>query len=53
MQNNDKQYIRGNAKEPRGQCIYCKKLFFKNNPWQVIYFCSKNCRNIYKQKKDI
>lgn len=46
----EKQYIRGNAKEPRAKCIKCNKLFFKNNPWQVTYFCSKQCRKAYKEK---
>lgn len=44
MQNKDKQYIRGNTEELRSQCPNCSKIFYKNNPWQIVYFCSPECR---------
>lgn len=44
----DKKYIRGNTNELRSQCPNCRKVFYKNNPWQIVYFCSKTCRLEYK-----
>lgn len=48
MQNKEKQYIRGNTQELRSVCPNCGKVSIKNNPWQIIYFCSKACRKEYK-----
>lgn len=49
----EKQYILGNSKELRSQCPNCNKVFRKNNPWQVVYFCSKSCRSSYKQVRNV
>jgi hypothetical protein len=45
----EKQYIRGNTKEIRSRCPNCGKVFNKNNPWQITYFCSKLCRKAYRE----
>ena len=47
----EKQYIRGNPDELRSQCPNCSRVFYKNNPWQVVYFCSPECRREHKPSK--
>lgn len=49
MLNKEKQYIRGNTKELRSQCPNCGEIFYKNNPWQITYFCSNICRKDYRE----
>lgn len=44
----EKKYIRGNTKELRSRCPNCGTISIKNNPWQIMYFCSKPCRKEYK-----
>jgi len=41
-------YIRGNTEEPRVLCENCRKLFYKNNARQIVYFCSKKCKKEYE-----
>lgn len=49
MENNEKQYIRGNMEIAHTKCKNCGKKVHKNNSKQIVFFCGKECRKEYKE----
>lgn len=45
----DINFIYGNTQSIECRCMNCGGAYFKNNPWQIMYFCSKKCRKEYRE----
>lgn len=49
----EKQYIRGNVQSPMTECKNCGKKVVKNDPKQIVFFCSKACRKEFKKNNEV
>lgn len=47
----EKQYIRGNLAITKTQCRRCGAEILKNNDKQIVYYCSRDCRNDKSKSK--
>lgn len=44
------RYIRANTDKIVVKCT-CGKTFYKSSPGQIVYFCSPDCRKMFRKGK--
>lgn len=50
VESKEKQYIRAKIELTETKCQGCGKRIVKNDPKQIVYFCSRECRNGFKRR---